>query len=402
MMGIDVNRTISFTFLIAGCSPASPACSTRSSSTNVQFDTGFRLGLFAFTAAVLGGIGNLPGAVLGAICIGLIEQFNDGLTWYTPGTDWTARLIFAILILILVFRPRASSASERRRAAEPKPARARLWHRRRATVERAVVAWPAELGLSRERFHACARWQQRAGKVALGGVLAFLISIFVKVLEHSFGARPPLDPHLRRVGLHRVRRRRAARRSRVECGSDAADAARPTWCGSDRRAGRAHRRPRHVERAQRRAHLGRPADCACRAALARNRPPQHRHPAPPEAHADRQEGRSARGARACDLLPVLLRAHVHDPRLRILPGRHDGGEHARVHHDGRRPEHRRRLRGPARPRLRRLLRRRAPTRPRGSRHSSSPAPSARRPASTRPTVRSRLCRASTSTSAGSE
>jgi branched-chain amino acid transport system permease protein len=105
MMGIDVNRTISFTFLIAGLLAGFAGVCYTLFVTNVQFDTGFRLGLFAFTAAVLGGIGNLPGAVLGAICIGLIEQFNNGLEWHTPGTDWTNSLIFAVLILILVFRP---------------------------------------------------------------------------------------------------------------------------------------------------------------------------------------------------------------------------------------------------------------------------------------------------------
>jgi branched-chain amino acid transport system permease protein len=105
MMGIDVNRTISFTFLIAGLLAGFAGVLYALFVTNVQFDTGFRLGLFAFTAAVLGGIGNLPGAVLGAVLIGLIEQFNNGLEWHTPGTDWTNSLIFAVLILILVFRP---------------------------------------------------------------------------------------------------------------------------------------------------------------------------------------------------------------------------------------------------------------------------------------------------------
>jgi branched-chain amino acid transport system permease protein len=105
MMGIDVNKTISFAFLIAGLLAGFAGVLYTLFVTNVQFDTGFRLGLFAFTAAVLGGIGNLPGAVLGAICIGLIEQFNNGLEWHTPGTDWTNSLIFAVLILILVFRP---------------------------------------------------------------------------------------------------------------------------------------------------------------------------------------------------------------------------------------------------------------------------------------------------------
>jgi len=105
MMGINVNRTISFTFLIAGGLAGVAGLLYALYSTNIQFDQGFTLGLIAFTAAVLGGIGNLPGAVLGAIIIGLIQQFNEGLSWHAPGSDWTQSIVFAILILILVFRP---------------------------------------------------------------------------------------------------------------------------------------------------------------------------------------------------------------------------------------------------------------------------------------------------------
>jgi branched-chain amino acid transport system permease protein len=105
MMGINVNRTISFTFLLAGALAGVAGLLYALYSTNIQFDQGFTLGLIAFTAAVLGGIGNLPGAVLGAIIIGLIQQFNEGLSWHAPGSDWTQSIVFAILILILVFRP---------------------------------------------------------------------------------------------------------------------------------------------------------------------------------------------------------------------------------------------------------------------------------------------------------
>ena len=80
--------------------------------TSVKFDTGFQLGLIAFTAAVLGGIGNLTGAVLGAILIGLIQAFNEGLSWHTPGSSWTQSLIFSILILVLVFRPQGLLGEE--------------------------------------------------------------------------------------------------------------------------------------------------------------------------------------------------------------------------------------------------------------------------------------------------
>ncbi len=105
MMGINVNRTISFTFFIAGSLAGVAGLLYAIYTTNIQFDQGFTLGLIAFTAAVLGGIGNLPGAVLGAILIGLIQQFNEGLSWAAPGSDWTQSIVFSILILILVFRP---------------------------------------------------------------------------------------------------------------------------------------------------------------------------------------------------------------------------------------------------------------------------------------------------------
>jgi branched-chain amino acid transport system permease protein len=105
MMGIDVDRTISFTFLIAGCLAGAAGLIYALYFTNVTFLTGFRVGLIAFTAAVLGGIGNLNGAVLGAIIIGLVEAFVNGLTWHSPGSSWTQSVIFGILILILVFRP---------------------------------------------------------------------------------------------------------------------------------------------------------------------------------------------------------------------------------------------------------------------------------------------------------
>src|SRR5215211_4197005 len=104
MMGINVNRTISITFMIAGAL-AGAAAIVYLLQFNMRYDTGFELGLIAFTAAVLGGIGNLSGAVLGALVIGFIQAFNEGLSWHTPGSDWTRSIVFSILILILVFRP---------------------------------------------------------------------------------------------------------------------------------------------------------------------------------------------------------------------------------------------------------------------------------------------------------
>jgi branched-chain amino acid transport system permease protein len=104
MMGINVNRTISFTFALAGAL-AGAAGLLYILQFTTRYDTGFTLGLIAFTAAVLGGIGNLAGAVLGAVIIGLIQAFNEGLEWATLGGDWTRSLVFGILIAILVFRP---------------------------------------------------------------------------------------------------------------------------------------------------------------------------------------------------------------------------------------------------------------------------------------------------------
>ena len=104
MMGINVNRTFSFTFILAGAL-AGAAGLLFLLQFNMRYDTGFELGLIAFTAAVLGGIGNLSGAVLGALLIGLIQAFNEGLEWNAPGSDWTRSIVFGILIAILVFRP---------------------------------------------------------------------------------------------------------------------------------------------------------------------------------------------------------------------------------------------------------------------------------------------------------
>ena len=104
MMGINVNRTIAFTFLLAGALAGAGGL-LFILEFNMRYDTGFELGLIAFTAAVLGGIGNLTGAVVGGLVIGLIQAFNEGLAWATPGSDWTRSIVFAILIAILVFRP---------------------------------------------------------------------------------------------------------------------------------------------------------------------------------------------------------------------------------------------------------------------------------------------------------
>ncbi|HEY7538218.1 MAG TPA: branched-chain amino acid ABC transporter permease [Gaiellaceae bacterium] len=101
MMGISVDRTISFTFALGGAIAGAGALVYALYVGTTGFQLGFRLGLFAFTAAVLGGIGNLTGAVLGGVLIGLIAAYNDGF----GDARWTYTVVFAILILALVFRP---------------------------------------------------------------------------------------------------------------------------------------------------------------------------------------------------------------------------------------------------------------------------------------------------------
>ncbi len=101
MMGISVDRTISFTFALGGAIAGAGAVVYALYVGTSGFNLGFRLGLIAFTAAVLGGIGNLTGAVLGGVLIGLISAYNDGF----GDARWTYTVIFTILILILVFRP---------------------------------------------------------------------------------------------------------------------------------------------------------------------------------------------------------------------------------------------------------------------------------------------------------
>jgi len=79
MMGIDTNRTISFTFVIGSALAAIGGFLVAMYYGSLQFDTGFLYGLKAFTAAVLGGIGNIPGAVVGSLILGLAEVWGVGL-----------------------------------------------------------------------------------------------------------------------------------------------------------------------------------------------------------------------------------------------------------------------------------------------------------------------------------
>jgi branched-chain amino acid transport system permease protein len=101
LMGIDVDRVIGATFLIGGALAGAASLIYGLTINTVSFVMGYQNGLYAFTAAVLGGIGNLPGAALGGLVIGLVRSLGS----HTIGEQWTSALVFAILILLLVFRP---------------------------------------------------------------------------------------------------------------------------------------------------------------------------------------------------------------------------------------------------------------------------------------------------------
>jgi branched-chain amino acid transport system permease protein len=101
LMGIDVDRVISATFAIGGLLAGAAGVIYALTINTVSFQMGYQNGLYAFTAAVLGGIGNLPGAMLGGLVIGLVRSLGSQYV----GEQWTSALVFGILIVLLVFRP---------------------------------------------------------------------------------------------------------------------------------------------------------------------------------------------------------------------------------------------------------------------------------------------------------
>jgi branched-chain amino acid transport system permease protein len=110
LMGINVNRIISLTFLIGGAMGGAAGVLFGVQYSLVNPYTGFIPGLKAFTAAVLGGIGNIPGAMLGGLVLGLLEAFAASylslLTGGAFGAEYKDIFAFSILILILIFRPK--------------------------------------------------------------------------------------------------------------------------------------------------------------------------------------------------------------------------------------------------------------------------------------------------------
>ncbi len=101
LMGINVNMTITLTFFIGALLAGAAGLIYGLSIHSMQFTIGAQAGLKAFTAAVLGGIGNIPGAMLGGFLIGIVEAMSDQYI----SSAWTPVVVFGILILILTLRP---------------------------------------------------------------------------------------------------------------------------------------------------------------------------------------------------------------------------------------------------------------------------------------------------------
>ncbi len=101
LMGIDVDRVVAATFLIGGGLAGFAAVIYALYINTVYYQMGYQNGLYAFTAAVVGGIGNIPGAVLGGLLLGLVRAFSDQFI----GAQWQPAVLFSILIVLLVFRP---------------------------------------------------------------------------------------------------------------------------------------------------------------------------------------------------------------------------------------------------------------------------------------------------------
>jgi branched-chain amino acid transport system permease protein len=112
LMGINVNTTISMTFLLGGMLAGAAGLINLLYQTSIWYLQGFQAGLIAFTAAVMGGIGNLKGAVLGGFIIGIIQQLAE----FRLGAEWTAVVVFTYLIMIMVFRPQGLIGEETREA----------------------------------------------------------------------------------------------------------------------------------------------------------------------------------------------------------------------------------------------------------------------------------------------
>lgn len=103
LMGIDVNRIIAVTFFIGSALAGAAGTMAGAYYGSIWYFMGFLIGLKAFTAAVIGGIGSIPGAMLGGLILGLLESFGTQIPGI--GSEWKDVFSFSVLILVLVFKP---------------------------------------------------------------------------------------------------------------------------------------------------------------------------------------------------------------------------------------------------------------------------------------------------------
>lgn len=103
LMGIPVNQIIALTFLIGGALGGVAGALNGMYYGSIKYNMGFVPGIKAFTAAVLGGIGNIPGAMWGGVILGVLESMVAG--FIPNGSDWKDVIAFGVLLLILLFRP---------------------------------------------------------------------------------------------------------------------------------------------------------------------------------------------------------------------------------------------------------------------------------------------------------
>ena len=101
LMGVNLNAVVSGTFLIGGLMTGAAGFFYTLKYENTVFSIGFELGIAAFTAAILGGIGNIKGAFYGGISLGLLETYAS----FFLGTQWKAVTVFLVLVVVLYFRP---------------------------------------------------------------------------------------------------------------------------------------------------------------------------------------------------------------------------------------------------------------------------------------------------------
>jgi branched-chain amino acid transport system permease protein len=101
LMGVNIDRIITATFAIGGAMAGVAAALYLMRFEETNYFVGFLLGIKAFTAAVLGGIGNLRGALVGGLVLGLIEMYGSALF----GSEWQHVVAFGVLVLVLMFRP---------------------------------------------------------------------------------------------------------------------------------------------------------------------------------------------------------------------------------------------------------------------------------------------------------